>query len=108
MNYFNPCPKKKPIRLKGSAYTKLKKEVYKRDKGRCQAMIDDDGIYRKCNRWVPLKISGMFIPMFCAHLSHLKHGSQKEDTPEGTQIECPECHDAKHRAIKHSYQEDTQ
>ena len=90
MIFFNPQPKIKRIRLKGADYTKLKKLKYKLAMGLCET----------CGKPVKLKIKGEFNSLTCAHLSHLKHGSQKEDTVEGTKIECPECHDGKHRALK--------
>jgi len=77
-------PNSKPTRtrLKGRDYTRLRKAVYERAGGRCET----------CKRWVPLYVDGVFDERFCGHLSHKRHGSNKEDTMEGTMLECPECH----------------
>ena len=86
MNLFF-CPDPKPIRikLKGKAYTELKRKVYYRDKGKCQ----------HCGKFLPLNINGRFDPYFCAHLSHIKsRGSGGDDTEENTEILCFNCHRA--------------
>ena len=80
---LNPDPKQTPIRLKGAAYSKLKREVYQRDGGRC---VD-------CRRWVPLTVNGMFVPYRCAHLAHIKsRGAGGEDTMDNVRILCHSCH----------------
>ena len=95
MNLFF-CPDPKPIRikLKGKAYTELKRKVYYRDKGRCQgpSKIPEK---KKCYKWLPLTENGVFNEFTCAHLSHIKsRGSGGDDTEENTEILCFNCHRA--------------
>lgn len=82
MNYFRPQPKIKRKRRKGPAYTKFRKEVYARAKGRCET----------CDDPAPLMVNGVFDSLFCGHVSHKRHGSNKEDTMEAVIWECANCH----------------
>ena len=79
-------PKNKPTRLKGAKYTEFKRELYKKYDGRCY----------QCGRWRPLTINGVFDEYRCAHVSHIKHGAQKEDTLKGARIACFDCHRKSH------------
>ena len=98
MNYNNPQPKIKRIRLKGAKYTRFREEVFTRAKGKCEHVLffDRNGNPHKCGKYAPLRVNGIFDPLFCGHVSHLKHGSQKEDTLESVIWECPICHNARH------------
>jgi hypothetical protein len=87
---MTPDPKPIRIRLTPAGRMKLKEKLYYgRANYRCET----------CKRWVQLVIGVNFNPLFHAHLSHNRHGSNKEDTEEGCKIECPECHDRKHRGL---------
>jgi len=91
MTPFISDPKKTRIRLSPAGRAALKKRLYH---GRADRHCET------CGRWVGLSdMGGNFNPLWHAHLSHLKHGSQKEDTEEGCKIECPQCHDRKHRGL---------
>ena len=85
--YGKPCPKIKPVRLKGNKRTKLKKDVYDRDEGLCQ----------RCGKWLPRTIDGAWHFLLCAHLSHkIPVGKGGSDTMENCEILCFDCHRAVH------------
>ena len=83
MTYFNPLslphPKIKRTKLTKYGKAKLKKKLYY---GRANRSCET------CGRYVPLH-GDLFT---AAHLSHKRHGSNKEDTEEGCLIECYQCH----------------
>lgn len=79
---IRPDPKPTRARLKGADYTRFRREVYMRANGCCET----------CGRFALLNINGMFIPALCGHVSHKRHGSNKEDKLESVIWECPKCH----------------
>jgi len=77
---FNPQPKKKRIKLKGKAYSDLRRKVWEKQCGRCA----------DCGEWVPLKGSTVFD---MAHLHHEKsRGAGGNDSESNCKIYCPQCH----------------
>ena len=83
--------KKKPIRLKGKKLHKLYQEVYERDQGLCQVLKLENGIYKKCGKWVE--------PGTPPH--HVVPRSQGgSDTAENLITICNECHYRKHHGGK--------
>jgi len=83
MEFFNPYPKPDRTILSPAKRANLKKKLYYGRANQC---------CETCGKPVKLLINGMFISLLCAHLSHNRHGSNKEDTEEGCKIECPSCH----------------
>lgn len=75
-------PKKKPIRLKGAAYTKFRKQVHDRAKGVCEV----------CGMAAPL------VGFNCGTVSHIKsRGSGGGDTLDNVRWEHWDmCHSKKH------------
>ena len=80
--YHNANPKPKRIRLKGAAYTKFRKKVFHRAEGLCET----------CGRYAQRLDKGVFNEFTCGHVSHKRHGSNKEDTMEAVIWECFKCH----------------
>ena len=82
-------PKKIRIRLTPAGRAALKKKLYL---GRANRHCENIkcGVFCTWQTWW----------MTDAQLSHNRHGSNKEDTEEGCKIECPKCHDKKHRGLK--------
>lgn len=87
---IRPDPKPTRVRLTPAKLMELKKDLYY---GRANQHCET------CGRRVKLVIGSDFNPLFHAHLSHNEHGSRKQDTEGHCKIECPNCHDKKHRAI---------
>lgn len=85
-DYFRPQPKPKRVRLKGKDYAGLRLQLFRRANGRCET----------CGKWAPLTHNGVFNRFKCGHVSHKRHGSNKEDTLEATLYECHDCHMMKH------------
>ena len=90
MKPFHPQIKQKRIRLKGADYTKFRKAVHKRANGLCQT----------CGRNAPLMVgvgatSGYFDEYLCGHVSHERHGSNKEDTMDAVIWQCFPCHNTR-------------
>jgi len=80
-------PKPKTIRLKGSAYTKFRRQVFLHYGGRCQG----------CGSYFPLyiKINGkQYFDLYeCGHVSHKKsRGAGGEDTIKNVLWHCIGCH----------------
>lgn len=84
--FFRPDPKPTRARLKGKARTELRKAACRRALGLCET----------CGDPAPLYIDGCFNPLFCGHLSHKRHGSNKQDTLNDVIYECPKCHNKFH------------
>lgn len=80
--YHNPQPKQKRIRLKGKAYTIFRKTVHEMAGGKCQT----------CGGPAPLMVNGVFNEYLCGHVSHLRHGSNKEDVLGAVIWEDFKCH----------------
>jgi len=80
-------PKPTRIRLTPAGRAALKRKLYY---GRANKHCET------CGAWCSWKTYWLND----AQLSHNRHGSNKEDTEEGCKIECPKCHDKKHRGLK--------
>jgi len=55
-------PKKKRIKLTGTAYTQLRKALHDRANGHCET----------CGKYIPLMIDGQFDIFTCGHVSHIR------------------------------------
>jgi 5-methylcytosine-specific restriction endonuclease McrA len=87
--------KKKPIRLKGKAYSEFRKQVFDRAEGLCE----------DCGRWVPLytPLEHGFNVLACGHVAHIKsHGAGGGDTLDNVRWLCYECHILKEHGLKFS------
>jgi hypothetical protein len=85
---MNPQPKQKPIRLKGAAKKKFRKQVYDNYQGICQM----------CGRYAPLNDQyGAFNVYTCGHVHHIKRvGSGGGDDLFNTIWTCFDCHSKEH------------
>ena len=84
---MKPQPKNKPIRLKGKAYTKFRKEVHDHYNGMCA----------KCGAWSPFTINGVFDVWTCGHVSHVKsRGAGGSDILDNVKWHCYACHSEHH------------
>ena len=90
MTYSNANPKPTRIRLKGADYTRFRIKVCFRAFGFCET----------CGVYAPRLINGVFNALLCGHVSHKRHGANKEDIMEAVLWECAKCHDGKHKALK--------
>ena len=77
-------PKAAPTRLTGKAKTELRRQVYERDRGRCQG----------CGIFVPISDQdGNFNLWTCGHRAHIKSkGSGGDDSLENSRWLCYTCH----------------
>lgn len=82
-NFFNPQPKKKPIRLEGKDYSNLRKALYDRADGYCET----------CGNKAPLfDADGQFDIFNCGHVSHIRAKSLGgDDSMENCLYECYGC-----------------
>jgi len=81
-------PKQNVTKLKGKAYSDLRKAVWKSQHGLCA----------ECGRWVRLDGDTIFNT---AHLAHIKsRGAGGEDTKENTRILCYSCHILKEHGLR--------
>jgi len=92
---MTPCPKTKPIRLKGKAYTEFRRQVYE----------SADGICQDCGAYAPMRDEdGVFDVFSCGHVHHAKRiGSGGEDVLSNKTIWlCSSCHLKKEHGLKWS------
>lgn len=75
MKFFNPDPKKKPIRLNAAQLSQLKRELYfQRAHGRCE-------------------VCGNPVSLGRCHLAHIiSRGAGGDDSKENCLIKCIKCH----------------
>lgn len=62
--------------------SKLRRDVFERDKGLCQRHLRNG--------------FSLFIAFSRGVLAHRRHGPFRNDTPEGTEWSCAECHEKEH------------
>ena len=90
MTYYRPQPKKKPVRLKGKAYTRLRWDAFDRAGGFCEVILPDG---KPCNVWAPFRQGGVIL----GELSHIVHRSRGgSDTLDNVLWSCMKCHRQKH------------
>ena len=75
-----PCPKNKPVRLKGVALVRLMKKVCERDNWTCQ----------DCGATTNLE----------CRPHHIRYGRDKEDTMDNLVLLCIRCHGKRHSLNK--------
>jgi len=76
----SPQPKHKRIKLSAVEWSKLRKQVWKEQHGRCA----------ECKHWIRLDGDTVFNT---AHLAHIKSkGSGGDDSRENVRILCFRCH----------------
>ena len=87
-------PKKAPIRLRGKKRSELRKIAYLKAQGICAG----------CGRFVPLyDCEGNFDLYLCGHMSHkIGIGAGGEDTLEGVEWKCYQCHIVKEHGLRWS------
>ena len=83
-------PKKKPVRLKGKAYTEFRYKVFFRAGGICQ----------DCKKWAGIKGPDVFS---IGHVAHIKsRGAGGGDTMDNVRWLCYQCHILKDHGLKFS------
>ena len=80
---LNPCPKHKPIRLKGKAKTEFRRKVAERAGEFCDV----------CGVHAPRLWRGRFNRLWCGHVAHIKsYGAGGGDTMDNVKWKCNYCH----------------
>jgi 5-methylcytosine-specific restriction endonuclease McrA len=77
-------PKRKPVRLRGAAKKKFRRQVYLRAHGKCAG----------CGLPAPLyDYDGNFNVFTCGHIAHIKsYGAGGGDTMDNVTWKCYQCH----------------
>ena len=82
---MKPIPKIRPVRLRGKAYTKFRKDVCARAMSRCDT----------CHLFAPIQDGETEFNLYRhGHVSHIRHHSiGGGDTMDNVIWECKNCHD---------------